>query len=83
MPTIEQPITRRRRPARLALCVAAALALIPAGNTLAQGAGTSGLLGGWSFDRPLFRKPKRAIESLVDGFLWIDAEDFTDYGGWW
>ncbi len=29
-----------------------------------------------------FRKPKREIRAVVDGFLWIDAEDFTDYGGW-
>ena len=29
-----------------------------------------------------FRKPLRDVEMLVDGFLWIDAEDFADYGGW-
>jgi hypothetical protein len=29
-----------------------------------------------------FRKPVRAVSSLVPGFLWIDAEDFADYGGW-
>lgn len=28
------------------------------------------------------RKPPRTIEMVVDGFVWIDAEDFTDYGGW-
>lgn len=30
-----------------------------------------------------FRKPPRAVEEVVPGFLWIDAEDFSDYGGWW
>ena len=29
-----------------------------------------------------FRKPSREIAMTRDGFLWIDAEDFTDYGGW-
>ena len=39
-------------------------------------------------DRPVgerpkpFRKPEREITMVQDGFLWIDAEDFTDYGGW-
>lgn len=26
---------------------------------------------------------KRSAEALVPGTLWIDAEDFDDYGGWW
>ena len=30
-----------------------------------------------------FRKPPREITEIEEGFLWIDAEDFTDYGGWW
>ena len=29
-----------------------------------------------------FRKPVRPVKSLVEGFLWIAAEDFADYGGW-
>jgi len=29
-----------------------------------------------------FRKPTRKIAMLQEGFLWIDAEDFTNYGGW-
>ncbi len=29
-----------------------------------------------------FRKPARDIKMIEDGFLWIDAEDFSDYGGW-
>ena len=29
-----------------------------------------------------FRKPKRVIREVVPGFLWIDAADFGDYGGW-
>ena len=29
-----------------------------------------------------FRKPEREITMVQDGFLWIDAEDFADYGGW-
>jgi hypothetical protein len=31
---------------------------------------------------PLLRKPARKATMLQDGFLWIDAEDFADYGGW-
>jgi hypothetical protein len=31
---------------------------------------------------PVLRKPPRAVQMLVPGFLWIDAEDFRDYGGW-
>jgi hypothetical protein len=30
----------------------------------------------------LFRKPPRAATMVVDGFLWIEAEDFADYGDW-
>lgn len=30
----------------------------------------------------LFRKPPRPVKMVVDDFLWIEAEDFTDYGGW-
>ncbi|MFW6171628.1 MAG: FAD-dependent oxidoreductase [Planctomycetota bacterium] len=30
-----------------------------------------------------FRKPPRVVKEVVPGFLWIDAEDFSDYGGWW
>ncbi|MGC6423426.1 MAG: FAD-dependent oxidoreductase [Lentimonas sp.] len=26
---------------------------------------------------------KREIKAVVPGTLWIDAEDFDDYGGWW
>ena len=29
-----------------------------------------------------FRKPARRIEEVVPGFLWADAADFDDYGGW-
>jgi hypothetical protein len=29
-----------------------------------------------------FRKPPRKIEEEVNGFLWADAADFQDYGGW-
>ncbi len=32
---------------------------------------------------PVLRKPRREITMVQDGFLWIDAEDFADYGGWW
>jgi hypothetical protein len=28
------------------------------------------------------RAPKRAIEEVVPGFLWIDAAQFDSYGGW-
>ena len=31
---------------------------------------------------PPFRKPAREVKMVVPGFLWIDAEDFVDYGGW-
>ena len=30
----------------------------------------------------IFRKPKRNITMIKKGFIWIDAEDFADYGGW-
>jgi hypothetical protein len=30
-----------------------------------------------------FRAPPREAREVVPGFLWIDAEDFADYGGWW
>jgi len=33
-------------------------------------------------DWPELRKPPREIACVEEGFLWIDAEDFTDYGGW-
>jgi FAD dependent oxidoreductase/Concanavalin A-like lectin/glucanases superfamily len=34
-------------------------------------------------DKPkTFQKPTRDITMVEEGFLWIDAEDFTDYGGW-
>ncbi|MDD4871180.1 MAG: FAD-dependent oxidoreductase [Kiritimatiellae bacterium] len=33
-------------------------------------------------DLARFRKPPRTITMAVDGFLWIEAEDFTDYGEW-
>lgn len=26
---------------------------------------------------------KRTPEAVVPGYLWVDAEDFEDYGGWW
>lgn len=29
-----------------------------------------------------FRKPPREIAMVRDGFVWVDAEDFRDYGGW-
>ena len=29
-----------------------------------------------------FRKPPRSIREEVNGFLWADAADFQDYGGW-
>jgi hypothetical protein len=31
---------------------------------------------------PQLRKPARKVTMVQDGFLWIDAEDFADYGGW-
>ena len=32
--------------------------------------------------RSVFRKPTREIAMVQEGFIWIDAEDFQDYGGW-
>ena len=29
-----------------------------------------------------FRKPARKIAEVLPGFLWADAADFDDYGGW-
>lgn len=31
---------------------------------------------------PGFRKPYAPPQTVVDGFTWIDAEDFRHYGGW-
>ena len=31
---------------------------------------------------PSLKKPARKITCVEEGFLWIDAEDFSDYGGW-
>lgn len=31
---------------------------------------------------PVLRKPARDVRMEADGFLWIEAEDFADYGGW-
>lgn len=30
----------------------------------------------------LFRKPPRPATMVVPGFLWVEAEDFADYGDW-
>lgn len=30
----------------------------------------------------LLRKPPERPRMVVDGFLWVEAEDFEDYGGW-
>jgi hypothetical protein len=29
-----------------------------------------------------FRKPPREVRAVGPGFLWLEAEDFEDYGGW-
>ena len=29
-----------------------------------------------------FRKPPRAVTMVQAGYLWVDAEDFGEYGGW-
>jgi len=33
-------------------------------------------------NRVPYRKPPRRISEVVSGFLWADAGDFQDYGGW-
>lgn len=33
-------------------------------------------------DLVVFRPPPNEARSVVDGFLWVEAEDFTDYGEW-
>ncbi len=35
-------------------------------------------------DQPevVLRKPAREIKAVIPGHIWIDAEDFKDYGGW-
>lgn len=30
-----------------------------------------------------FRAPAREVEEVEKGFLWLEAEAFADYGGWW
>ncbi|MBT3287842.1 MAG: FAD-dependent oxidoreductase [Victivallales bacterium] len=32
--------------------------------------------------KKVFRKPLREVGMVKDGFVWLDAEDFTEYGGW-
>jgi len=33
-------------------------------------------------DLARFRKPPTEAKMVVDGFLWVEAEDFSDYGEW-
>lgn len=33
-------------------------------------------------DAVVFRPPPNEARMVVDGFLWVEAEDFTDYGAW-
>ena len=33
-------------------------------------------------DLVVFRPPPSEAKSVVDGFLWVEAENFTDYGDW-
>ena len=33
-------------------------------------------------DLVVFRPPPNEAKMVVDGFLWVEAEDFTDYGEW-
>jgi hypothetical protein len=40
-------------------------------------------IAAYAQDGAFFEKPHRAaVDMVVDGFLYIDAEDFADYGGW-
>jgi hypothetical protein len=32
--------------------------------------------------KKVFRKPLREVGMVKDGFVWLDAEDFLQYGGW-
>ena len=75
MQTIRRNINRRWNHGRFLPFVAMTLALACMAGTLRPKPTPANPL-------PL-RKPKREIESVVEGFLWIDAEDFADYGGWW
>jgi hypothetical protein len=45
-------------------------------------AAESGLVPGSLDDLARFHKPAREVRMVVDGFLWVDAEDFKDYGEW-
>ncbi|MEA1951613.1 MAG: hypothetical protein U9N87_09520, partial [Planctomycetota bacterium] len=31
---------------------------------------------------PDLKKPVPKVQEVVPGFIWVDAEDFQDYGGW-
>lgn len=35
-----------------------------------------------SMNNPSFEKERPIVEMVVPGFVWVDAEDFGDYGGW-
>lgn len=36
-----------------------------------------------NFPGYFFKREKREAEAVVPGTLWIDTEDFDNYGGWW
>lgn len=56
-------------------------ACVVLGTLTAAPAGAAETAEPWSA-YTLFRKPPRPAQMVVDGFLWVEAEDFRDYGDW-
>lgn len=48
----------------------------------AGAAETDAVIPGSLEDLARFRKPPAEVKMVVDGFLWVEAEDFADYGEW-
>ena len=49
---------------------------------VACAAETEPIIPGSLEDLARFRKPPVENKMVVDGFLWVEAEDFSDYGEW-
>jgi len=64
---------------RYSVCLS--LLLLVAGTSLAADVQEQTVRDSWS-PYTLFRKQPRPAAMLVDGFLWVEAEDFADYGDW-
>ncbi len=67
---------------RLRLAIGATLAILCAVHSGARADEITSRLRPFGPEMEGFRKPARDVNMVADGFLWIDAEDFANYGGW-